>query len=100
MGCPSQVMSPESMLMSPMMARIEVVFPEPFGPRNPMISPGRTVRLTASSACTFPNRFDTPATCSTARHYSPGSPHEDWMLRAERVQTMVVDNRSVDTLAD
>src|SRR5215813_394669 len=43
--------------------RIVVVFPAPFGPRKPRISPGSTRKLTSSTAVTRPYRF---VTCWTS----------------------------------
>src|SRR5579871_5093201 len=43
--------------MYPVMTRIDVVFPAPFGPRNPRISPFSTRKLTSSTALTGPYRF-------------------------------------------
>ncbi len=37
--------------------RIRVDFPEPFGPRKPMISPRFTSKLTSFTAVKAPNRF-------------------------------------------
>ena len=34
-----------------------VVLPAPFGPRNPVTRPGRTVKLSPSTAVTGPNRL-------------------------------------------
>ena len=47
-----------------MIERIVVVFPEPFGPRKPRISPSRTVSDTSSNATVAPNRFEIPDTSS------------------------------------
>jgi hypothetical protein len=48
---------PESGVRTPVSRRIVVVFPAPFGPRNPNISPSRTVRFTSFTAVTEPNRL-------------------------------------------
>jgi len=38
--------------------RIVVVFPAPFGPKNPMISPGLTSKVTSSTATLPPNDLE------------------------------------------
>ena len=43
-GCPFHRTLPESSAISPKTARIAVVLPEPFGPRNPTTSPAGTVK--------------------------------------------------------
>jgi hypothetical protein len=40
--------------ISSMMVRIIVVFPAPFGPRNPNTSPSRTSRFRSTNECTAP----------------------------------------------
>ena len=45
--------------------RIVVVLPAPFGPRNPTILPGTTLKLAPSSATTLPYRFDRSRKFST-----------------------------------
>ena len=44
------------------MIRSVVVLPAPFGPRNPVTCPGRTVKLSPSTAVTGPNRLVSPQT--------------------------------------
>src|SRR5690606_11964528 len=46
----------------PASIRIVVVFPAPFGPRNPTTSPRRTSKLTPSTAVNAPKRFVTDST--------------------------------------
>ena len=46
-GPPSHHVSPDSGSTSPKIARMVVVLPAPFGPRNPSILPRSTVRVTA-----------------------------------------------------
>ena len=41
---------PEVGVMKPASMRMVVVFPAPFGPRNPSTSPGLTVKVTSSTA--------------------------------------------------
>jgi hypothetical protein len=43
-----------------MIIRIVVDLPEPFGPRNPVTTPGRTVKLNWSTASLVPYRLDKP----------------------------------------
>ena len=52
---PFQVTAPLSRSMSPNTARMAVVLPAPLGPRNPVIRPGRAVKVQASRARTLPN---------------------------------------------
>jgi hypothetical protein len=42
--------------------RSVVVFPAPFGPRNPVTSPGAALKLSPSTAVTRSNRFVRPET--------------------------------------
>ena len=42
------------------MSRIVVVFPAPFGPRNPVTMPGRTVNVRSSTAVLSPYRLVSP----------------------------------------
>ena len=48
---------PSSGLTRPSSIRSVVVFPAPFGPRNPTTSPASTVKLSRSTASTWPNRL-------------------------------------------
>ncbi len=45
---------------------IVVVFPAPFGPRNPKISPSGTLKEMLSTAVMVPNRFVNPLTAITS----------------------------------
>ncbi len=49
----------------PRMTRIVVVLPAPFGPRKPVTWPGRTVKLSPSTAVTAPNRLTSWSTSIT-----------------------------------
>ncbi len=53
---PETLAVPESMGSRVVSMRKVVVFPAPFGPRNPKISPGRTLILTPRTASTGPRR--------------------------------------------
>jgi hypothetical protein len=53
---------PASGATSPASIRSVVVFPAPFGPRNPVTSPGAALKLSPSTAVTRPNRFVRPET--------------------------------------
>src|SRR6266700_618614 len=51
---------PRSGASRPSMIRIVVDFPDPFGPRKPVTTPGRTSKLSASTARTRPYRLVSP----------------------------------------
>ena len=53
-GRPSIVAEPDVGVSRPSSARRVVVFPDPFGPRNPVMLPCRTVKLSPSTAWTGP----------------------------------------------
>ena len=57
MSTPSIFTNPEVGSDRPARMRIVVVFPAPFGPRKPKISPGATVRLSRSTAVKSPYFF-------------------------------------------
>ena len=57
-GIPATVAEPEVGAMSVPSVRTIVVFPAPFGPRNPKTSPCPTSKETSSKAMRSPNRFD------------------------------------------
>src|SRR5690606_31836841 len=57
--------SPEVGRSSPSSTRIVVDFPAPLGPRNPVTAPGRTSKVTPSTAVTPPYLFVSPRTVST-----------------------------------
>jgi hypothetical protein len=61
---PSMVMVPVSGVSTPLMTLMSVDLPEPFSPTMQCTSPGRTSRVTWSSAATPPKRFDTPLATS------------------------------------
>ena len=48
--------------MKPVMTRIVVVFPAPFGPRKPRTSPFATPKLRSATAGVLPYRLDTRST--------------------------------------
>jgi hypothetical protein len=53
---------PESGKSSPMIIRSVVGFPDPFGPRNPVTVPGRTVNDSRPAATAGPYRLARPRT--------------------------------------
>src|SRR5437870_416811 len=53
---------PASSASRPMMMRIVVDLPEPFGPRKPVTRPGRTSKLRSSTAVACPYRLVSPCT--------------------------------------
>src|SRR5450756_2964587 len=55
------------------MIRMAVVLPAPFAPTNPVIRPGRTVKLTSSSATCSPKARLTPITLSSSTGAPPQS---------------------------
>src|SRR5437870_2687118 len=55
MSCPATRALPEVGRSRVVSIRTSVVFPAPFGPRRPYVSPGRTSNVTASSAIVSPN---------------------------------------------
>src|ERR1043165_1092258 len=97
-------MVPRSASSSPATIRISVVFPAPFSPTRPTISPGCTSSETSSTARVGPNDFETFAIRSTAselpaRHLELPAP--DLRLHAfhlghrfgARLQLVVPDQR-------
>jgi hypothetical protein len=56
-GFPLTVTLPAVGWSSPRMSRMVVVFPAPFGPRNPVTMPGRTVNVRSSTAAFPPYRL-------------------------------------------
>src|SRR5262245_7268293 len=58
-------------LSRPAIMRMVVVFPAPFGPRQPWISPGATSRLTPSTAVKSPYFLTRPAMRIIARPSPP-----------------------------
>ena len=61
-GIPSTVAEPSVGDTRPRTIRSVVLLPAPFGPRNPVTTPGWTSRLRSSTAVTDPKRFVTPRT--------------------------------------
>jgi hypothetical protein len=59
---PPTVARPPSAASSPMMTRIVVDLPAPFGPRKPVTWPGRTSKLSRSTAVVRPYRLVRPWT--------------------------------------
>src|SRR6185437_3480720 len=51
---------PEVGVSRPRIIRMVVVLPAPLGPRNPVTRPGRTAKLSPSTAVTGPNRLVSP----------------------------------------
>ena len=67
MSYPATIPLPEVALLKPLSIRIAVVFPAPFAPRNPKISPFLTSNEILSTAVNAPNlfvRFSTDITMS------------------------------------
>src|ERR1035437_7786002 len=62
---PATLTSPEVGFESPERIRITVVFPAPFAPRNPKISPEYTSKLRLSLATKLPNFFTRERTVIT-----------------------------------
>jgi hypothetical protein len=56
-SCPPTSALPDVGGVSVVIMRISVVFPAPFGPSRPKISPVRTVKLTSFTATKSPNCF-------------------------------------------
>ncbi len=75
-GLPRTSISPLVANTRPSSMRITVVFPDPFGPRKPYLSPSRTSRSTWSTASTGPNRFVSPLVTITGESPIPPSPPE------------------------
>ena len=59
-GRPLMVARPRSGASSPMIIRMVVDFPDPFGPRKPVTTPGRTSKLRPSTARVDPKRLLRP----------------------------------------
>ena len=55
MGCPSNITVPVSGINKPVIMRISVVFPAPFGPKSPRKVPSFISMDTPSTAVTVPN---------------------------------------------
>src|SRR5664280_3054487 len=78
-GTPFQRTDPASRSVRPKIARMVVVLPAPFGPRNPTTCPDGTQRLSLSRAVTVPNRrlrlsiSSTPATAAAYGCFGVGS---------------------------
>jgi hypothetical protein len=68
--------SPASCVRSPVSILIVVVFPAPFGPRNPKRSQSGTLNEMLSTAVMAPNRFVNPLTAITASFSSFISHHD------------------------
>src|SRR5215831_17239532 len=66
-GAARHITVPDSAGSNPLTTSSRVVFPAPFGPTNPRISPGRTEKLTSFSAMTLPKRRDMCRTSITTR---------------------------------
>ncbi len=72
MGCPSRRMAPPVGASSPDTMLMTVVFPAPFGPMSPWISPRSTAKLAPSTARTPPNARSSRSTSRSA--LMPGPP--------------------------
>jgi len=59
-------MCPASGVSRPVSILMVVVFPAPFGPRNPNSSPSGTLKEISSTAVIAPNRFVNPLTAITS----------------------------------
>src|SRR5262249_45038732 len=64
---PSNVTEPAVGLKTPVITLKQVVFPAPFGPMRPRISPSNNLKLTWSSATTPPKRSVTSSKSSSTR---------------------------------
>src|SRR6516165_6641789 len=73
-ACPLRRISPTSGVTRPRNMFIRVVFPAPFWPRIPWISPRFTVRSTRSHATTAPNRLVSDRASSDGAGEPRGSP--------------------------
>ena len=88
--------TPSSSSTRPNTARIAVVFPAPFGPRNPVSRPGTAVNVHASSAATGPKCLLAASNSSTAsppmpEHHSPAQRlvgHKVPVISAMLIETM------------
>ena len=60
-GSPKTVTLPASGMTRPTMLRMSVLLPAPFGPSNPMHSPGFKSRETPSTAVSSPKRLISPS---------------------------------------
>ena len=58
---------------SPSSIRSVVVLPAPFGPRNPVIRPGSTVKLRSSTAVRLPNFLVSRSTTMVPEPMAPSS---------------------------
>ena len=65
-GSPKMRTSPSSGSITPMIIRIVVVFPAPFGPRRPKMPPGSMRSESASTAVIPSYRFVMPTSSSNA----------------------------------
>src|SRR5262249_58322055 len=61
---PRRLTAPASARYKPESRLIVVVFPDPFGPMRPLISPGRIAKDRLSTATSPPNRFVKPRVSS------------------------------------
>ena len=65
-GSPRTVAVPPLGRINPRIIRSVVVLPAPFGPRNPQISPRRTVISTSLTASRSPYFFVNPVVCTAS----------------------------------
>src|SRR5262245_23211586 len=68
-GYPSKRISPEVESINPAIILMVVDFPDPFGPRYPVTSPGRAQKLKLSTARLPENRFETSRNSSIRRTF-------------------------------
>src|SRR5215469_12080314 len=66
MRSPWKRISPVVISISPVIIFMVVDLPEPFGPRYPVTSPARAVKLTLSTAMIPENRLETPRSSRVA----------------------------------
>src|SRR5260221_2285459 len=92
---PQMVTEPDVGLISPTSMRIVVVFPAPFGPRNPKTSPGFRAKETSSTIvrvpmtlvrCSAVSVFKTPLSYGSAPPFELVSPHRPGSDRGRGVR--------------
>jgi len=78
MSKPRTFAVPEFGAVSPSQMRSSVVFPAPFGPRRPKVTPEGISRDTPASASTSPKRFTSPShvTAGPPSRGTPGTPRQ------------------------
>src|SRR5512138_537240 len=83
---PAMRTCPRSGRASPTSMRIVVVFPAPFGPRNPKTSPAESSNETSETTSRLPNRFVRPSALNTtAAFMSPSRVSPYGLMSHERI---------------